>query len=99
MTALEGQELYLHFVHEQLRQAQLGDYAVEEEARWSKTFLFETFVKLVGVCQQKSFFIIAFCSYNEVKAYEASYGVLFFGKARVSISKTVFHHYIRVQIC
>jgi len=48
---------------------------------------------------KKSFFIIAFSSYNEVKAYEAPYGVLFFGKARVSISETVFHHYMRDQIC
>ena len=33
-TALEGQELYLHFVHEQLRSAQLGDLIAEEEARY-----------------------------------------------------------------
>lgn len=30
---LEGQELYLHFFHEQLRSAGLGEEAVEEEAR------------------------------------------------------------------
>ena len=33
VTAIEGQELYLHFFHEQLRSAQLGEYAVQEEAR------------------------------------------------------------------
>ena len=32
-TAVEGQELYLHFVHEQLRRAHLGDFAEQEEAR------------------------------------------------------------------
>ena len=33
VTALEGQELYLHFFHEQLRSAHLGEYAAQEEAR------------------------------------------------------------------
>jgi hypothetical protein len=37
VTALEGQELYLHFFHEQLRSAQLGEYAAQEEARYSNT--------------------------------------------------------------
>ena len=32
-TAVEGQELYLHFFHEQLRSAGLGDIADQEEAR------------------------------------------------------------------
>jgi len=39
VTALEGQELYLHFFHEQLRSAQLGEYAAQEEARYRNAHL------------------------------------------------------------
>jgi hypothetical protein len=52
VTALEGQELYLHFFHEQLRSAQLGEYAAQEEARsvalFSLTSYYCLFVKVSG---------------------------------------------------